>query len=106
MKYLVFYEYNYEDVERLAEIAKKIVDERAKGSDKFLRTDQVLFQGHTLRADLPKKLKEIQTFFVCETDSEETLINFSMISAPYMDYKFIPITDMRKTAEAWMGYKL
>jgi hypothetical protein len=106
VKYLVIAEYNWEDLERLAEISKKVVDERAKDSDKFLSTDQVLFAAHTLQADLPKKLKERQSFFVCETENEETLINFSMIYAPYMDLKFLPITDMRKSAEAWMDYKL
>ena len=106
MKYLVFFEYDWKDLERIGEISKKVMDERSKGSDKFLRSDQVLFLAHALNAPLPKKSKDRMGFFVCETENEETLINLNMIYADLWDLKFIPVTDARKTLEKWIGVNI
>jgi hypothetical protein len=52
-----------------------------------------------------KKSKDVQCFFICKTENPMHLINYRMHYAPYMDIKFIPITDACKTLETWMGLK-
>ena len=103
MKYLAFMESNYADVERLTVLYKEVLDEIAKGSDRFPK--EILFESHTLRAELYKKSKDRQSFFILETDNPDHLSNYAMQFAPYADVKFIPITDTRKTAEAWLSWK-
>lgn len=88
-------------MERIVELMKQILDEREKGSDRFPK--KLLFEAHALEAELIKKSKDVQGFFVFETDKEEHLINYRMHLAPYMDLKFIPLTSIRKSLEMWMG---
>ena len=105
MKYLVFAECNFGDLERIRELMKQIIDEREKGSEKFPNWDQMLFQPHAIQAELYKKSKERQVFFIIETEDPMHLINYRMHLAPYMDLNFIPITSVFKSFEAWMGMK-
>ena len=104
MKYIAFYQFNWKDLEKITEVSKKVFDEREKGSGRFLKPDQLLFSHHTFNADLPKKSKERMGFFLCETDDEDVLINFSMMYAGLWEMKFIPLTDGRKTLRSWMSH--
>jgi len=103
MKYLGVFEFNFEDLERISEADKKLLNEREKGSDAFPKEEQVLFQLHTLGADLPKKSRDVQCVWIFETDNEDHLINYMMFHAPYADYKFIPLTRSRRVIELWLG---
>ena len=103
MKYLAFAQYNWEDAERVSQSDKKIRDERAKDSDVFPEAEQLLFEPHTLTGELPMKSKEQQAIWIFETDNEEHLLNYEMTHAPYLDIKFIPITESRKIIQQWMG---
>jgi len=103
MKYLAFIERNVGDFERLTELWKQVQDEREKRSDMFPKT--LLFEPHTLQADLPNKTRDLQGFFIFETEDQSHLMNYVMHYAPYMNIRFIPITEDRKTAEAWLGWE-
>ena len=103
MKYLGFFERNFADVEKILELYKQVLDEREKGSDMFPKT--LLFESHTLAGELYKRSRDLQGFFIFETDKEEHLINYMLHYAPYMDFRFIPLTEDRKTAEARLGLK-
>ena len=99
---MIFYQYNWEDMERHVEVSRKIFQQRENGSDRFLKKDQVLFSHHNFNADLPKKSKDEMGFFIGETDNEDTLINFKMAYADLWDMKFIPLTDGRKIVRDWV----
>ena len=103
MKYLVFAECNFGDLERIRELWKQILDEQAKGSDKWPKREQFLSEAHALQAELYKKTLERQVFWIFETDKEEHLINYRMHFATILDLNFIPITSVRKSFETWMG---
>lgn len=103
MKYLAFFEYKWEDVERMRELWKQVLDERAKGSDRWPKA--LLFESHALQAELYKKSLDRQGFFIFETDKEEQITNYRMHFANIMDINFIPITSARRTFESWMGLK-
>ncbi len=49
MKYLIFFESNYEDLKRGADSWKQIMDETEKGSDKWPKKDQILFLSQILK---------------------------------------------------------
>ena len=102
MKFLTVGDYNFEDQERLMESWKNIIDERSKNPDKWVK---VLFEAHTLVANLSKRSKDSRVVAIFEADSEEQLINQFMQYTPYMDFQFIPMIDARKVTELWMGWK-
>lgn len=64
MKYLVFGQYNWEDIERITVLWKQLENERETG--KFVQKN--LFEPHYFQVDLPKLSKDIQGFWVIETD--------------------------------------
>lgn len=100
MKYLAFAESNYEDFEKISVLRGQLLDERDEDSDRFPKTR--LFDAHTLQAELYKKSRDVQSFWIFETDNDQHLINYQMHFAPYMDIKFIPITPSRIGFQVWM----
>ena len=103
MKYLVFTEYNWKDQERILELRKQIGDERTKGSDKWPKKDQLVHEPHILEALLYKKSRDVQAFWIVETEDPMHLVNYRMHFAPYWDIHFIPITHAMRTTETWIG---
>jgi hypothetical protein len=103
MKYLAFMEWNWEDAERISVLRDQVYEEQEKGSDKFPKTR--LFDGHTLQAELFKKSRDGQSFWIFETDNEQHLINYQVHYAPYLDIKFIPITSTRTGFQDWLKTK-
>ena len=102
MKFLVVADYNWENLERVADSYRKIIDERERDPDSFTK---VVFGAHTLVAELSKKTKDIRTIAILEADSEEQLINQIFSLAPERDCQIIPLLEGRKSAELWMGWK-
>ena len=80
---------------------KEISDEREKGSNKFPKT--LLLEPQALQAELYKKTRDRQGFFIFETEDPMRLTNYQMHLAPYMDLNFIPLTSIRKSLEMWIG---
>jgi len=105
VKYLVFFEWRWENAERLTELWKQIMDETEKGSDKWPERDQILFLSHTLESDTYKKSRDMQGFWIVETDNEQHLVNYRMQFSPYADINFIPLTESRRYSEQ-MGRKI
>lgn len=103
MKYLGYFEWNYDDIERIGELWKELLDDRERDSEKWPKT--LLFDTHTLEADLFDKTRDNQSFWIFETDDPMHLINYRMHFAPYVDFNFIPLTENKKKFETWMGLK-
>ena len=103
LRYLVIYEYNWEDLERNIEAWKKVLNEREQGSDRFPK--KLLIEPHSIIADLPKKTRDMQGFFIFDSDDQMHLINYVMQYAPYMHYRFIPIFEDAESAKVWVGMK-
>ena len=103
MRYLAFIEFNFRDFERLSQSYKQVLDEREKVSDRFPKT--LVLEHHFLEAEFVKKSKEIQAFWVFDTDDQRHLTNYRMHYAPYADVNFIPLTYGEHVLQAWMGWR-
>ena len=102
MKYLMFYESNFEDMERGQSLWKHIMDEREKGSDKWPTEDQIILEPHFLESELMDKTRECQSIFIFETEDPRHLVNYRMHWAKHFDIRrVIPITPARLAFQEW-----
>jgi hypothetical protein len=99
----VFVEWNFNDLERITGLWKQLLDEREEGSDKWPTGEQVVHEPHILEAELYNKSKDIQAFWIVETENPMHFVNYRMHFALYIDIKIIPITHAARTTEVWMG---
>ena len=103
MKYFCLWDSNFEDVEKIREAWKQVLDERAKGSDRFPET--LLFESHNFSVPGLFGKKDAQGFWIFETDKEEHLMNYIMHYANIEDLKIIPIMETKKAMSSWLGMK-
>lgn len=94
MKYFCLGDNNYKDAEQLRVLWKQVLDERAKGSDRFPK--KLLFEPHFFTVSGLFGKNDTQSFFIFETDNEEHLRNYMMHFADIVDVKIIPILDSKK----------
>ena len=102
MKYLALMEMDWENVEKIGDLWKRILEERVTGSDKW---PKVIFPEHKLETNLPKLTKDIKAFVIYETDKQEHLINEEFMFAPWINFHFVPIVESRKAMNTWLGWK-
>lgn len=102
MKFFILADIKWEDTEKCIESWKKVLDERAKGLDRFPK--DLLFEPHTFTVPGLFGKKDAQGFMVFETDKEEHLINYIIHYANIMDIKIIPIVETKKAMSS-LGMK-
>jgi hypothetical protein len=106
MKYLCLFETNYEDIERSMPLWKQIMDERAQGSDRWPKQDQIVLEPHFLESELTERRRDIQSIFIYETENPIHVVNYRMHWAKIFDLKrVVPITPARLTFETWQLMK-
>jgi hypothetical protein len=72
MKYLVFWEWNAKDTDKIVTKNREFRKEREEHPERFSKT---LFPAHTLIGTLPTLTKETMAFSIVESDDPQTLIN-------------------------------
>ena len=103
MKYFILTDTSWENIEKVTEAWKRVLDERAKGSEKF--PEKLLVEPYTFTVPGLFGSKDVQGFFIFETDREEHLINYIMHYANIQDFKIIPIVETKKAVSSWLGMK-
>jgi hypothetical protein len=102
MKYLVFTEYDSEEIDILTKKAKAIWAEREKAPDKYPKQ---IFPDHYVLGDLPKFKEAIRGVTIYETDDPEQIANVvAYWEAQKPELKtikrwFIPLTGASKQME-------
>jgi hypothetical protein len=106
MRYLMFYESYYDNMERGVKLWEQIMEEREKGSDKWPKAEQIVLWPHELESELIDKTRDLQSIFIFDTDDPMHLVNYRMHWAKIFDIRrVIPITPSRMTFEAWQLLK-
>ena len=95
MKYIGFWEFCPENMDKAIEKNNQVVAERNTGSKKF---GTVIFGPFGLGG-------EMKGFTVFEVDNYEQLINLSLHYVPYMTWKFVPLLETTKIIELWHKMK-
>jgi len=95
MKFIGFFEYKAEDIDKVIEKFKLLTAEREKGITKFAKVilGPLNFTGET------------KGFTVFETDDPDTLMNTALFYIPVLNYKFIPIQESSRGVELWAKMK-
>jgi hypothetical protein len=103
VKYFCLTDTNWENIEKVTEAWKRVLDERSKGSDRWPK--RLLFEPHQFTVPGLLGKKDGQGFFIFETDKEEHLVNYMMHYANIQDVKIIPIVETKKAVSSWLGMK-
>jgi hypothetical protein len=95
LKFIGFWEYCLEDVDRVVEKFKKMTAEREKETEKY---PKLVFGPYHIGG-------ESKGFTVFETDSIDQLTNTTVHYLPEMKWKFMPIHESGKVAELYLKSK-
>ena len=95
MKFIAFWEFKPEDMDKVIEKYKQAMAEREKGSEKF---PKILFPPHSMGG-------EWKGFTIYEDATPEQLTNVALFFAPEEKAKFVPIFDSAKAIELFMKMK-
>ena len=94
MKYIVFWEFCPEDIDKVIEKSKQAMAEREKGSEKF---PKIIFPAHSLCDEFKG--------FTIEEATPEQIANLVFQYMPEMRVKFVPILESAKIIEQYLKMK-
>jgi muconolactone delta-isomerase len=94
MKFIGFWEYNLQDVDKVLEKFKKMTAEREKGTEKY---PKLIFGPYHMGG-------ESKGFTLFETDDMDQLTNTTIHYMPEMKWRFVGIQESSKTAELYRGF--
>lgn len=95
MDYIGFWEFRFEDFDKVIKKTKYVWAEREKGSEKF---PKVLFPPHGMGG-------ELKGFTVYENATPEQILNLTLYMAPEEAFEFVPIFDAAKVIENYLNMK-
>jgi len=95
MKFIGFFEYRSEDMEKAIEMLKAVTAERQKSPEKYAK---IIFGPFNLQ---PRTVMdgEFEGFCVYETDDPEKLVNLQIAYNPVVRFKMVPILETSKAVE-------
>lgn len=91
MKYIAFWEFDPEDMDKVIEKNMQVLAAREKGIEKFPKT---LSDSYSIGG-------EYKGFILYETDDPDQLTNVILHFRPEMKWKFMPIFDSTKVIELY-----
>jgi len=94
MKFIAFYEYKFEDIDKVLEKGAQALAIREKAPERF---PKAIFDFNIVG-----ETKGVAMF---ETDSPDQLCNLALHNAPELTCKFMPILDSAKSAELYKKLK-
>ncbi|MCK4953573.1 hypothetical protein KAS14_07295 [Candidatus Bathyarchaeota archaeon] len=94
MKYIVFWEFKPEDLDKLIELDRQHEGNRKKFPNKY---SKVLFPSHGMSG-------ETKGFTIVETTPEK-IINSTLFFMPVMKLKYVPIIESAKIMEQYLKSK-
>ena len=95
MKYVMFWEYSFENQEKVLEKLKTFREARKKNPDlfpKFISENYAMVEGP-------------RGFQMIETENEEHLANFVLHYQPVVWFNFEPIIEVKKSIELYQKMK-
>jgi len=95
MKFIGFWEYCPEDIDKVIEKFKKMTAEREKGTEKY---PKLVFGPYTM-------FEESKGFSIFETDDPDQLTNTWIHYMPEMKWKFVLIQESTRTSELYLKSK-
>lgn len=95
MKYVMFWEYSFEDHEKVLEKLKKFREMREKNPEKF---PKFISENYAM-------LEGPRGFQLMETENEEHLANFVLHYQPEVWFNFEPIIEAKKSIELYKKMK-
>jgi hypothetical protein len=95
VKFIGFWEYNLEDVDKVLEKFMTMTKEREKGSEKF---PKMIYGPYFIGG-------ESKGFTIFETDNPDQLTNTTIHYMPEMRWRFAPIHEASRTAELYLRSK-
>ena len=94
MKYIAFWEFKPEDLDKVMELNKQREENRKKFPDKY---SKVLFPSHGMSG-------ETKGFTIVDTTPEK-IINAILFFMPVMKLKYVPILESAKIMEQYLNPK-
>lgn len=93
MKYIAFWEFNPEDMDKVIEKNSQVLAEREKEPEKYPKT---LSESYSIGG-------EYKGFILFETDDPDQLTNIILHFRPEMKWKFMPIFAATKVIELYQN---
>ena len=95
LKFIAFYEWKPEDMDKVLERKAQTVAIREKDPERF---PKVIFGPFAMGG-------EAKSFVVYETDNPDQLWNIALHYAPFVKWKFVPIQESAKVVELYQKMK-